>query len=355
MAASVPLVPNLEVPKGNWIAHNLRLVNEDSRELFPKSQQGSRGGRRDKFHSLYKKDFYDYPTDNYVEGLKEKGTVPKRETIRDVLFGQSPSEVFAEWKVPSRLVPETKPVAREVASARRLATPLKVERQKSLPVCRTSRQEKLLAPPPPGLGPRSYTTIDGTELQTGKDRLRASLQPHTVNAADSWLRQAPPTDRKVIQRVLQMQEKQHQLQHAMRRSLQPDARKHVEDWLNTASDQERQVALKFFTSVAGAKLMGQTEGEQTGRLQAVIKTLNTGEAKGAPVRRSLDSAPTGKRPSLKFVNLLTPEEKQDRWMHTTWHHLPEYKDKNPVSNESSHYTRPHAPTPRHFVIHPDWG
>lgn len=225
----------------------------------------------------------------------------------------------------------------------------------------SSRQEKIspkpaLPPAPASRMRRAHTTIDGSEIIGTRDRLRDSLQPHTVNQADTWLKQAPQADRKVIERVLRMQEKQHQLDHAMRKTLLPDAKKNVEDWLETATDSERQVALKFFTSMAGAKLMGQTQAEQKGRLQQVIRTLETqkGQAPTSTIRRSLDSS-SGRDSKLKFVRLLDPADRNQRWMHTTWHHLPEYKIDNPVVNKSSHYTRPHAPTPRHFVIHPDWG
>ena len=60
------------------------------------------------------------------------------------------------------------------------------------------------------------------------------------------------------------------------------------------------------------------------------------------------------RHGLKYVNLLDEGTRRQRWMHTTWHHLPNYRLVNPVNNWSSHYVRPHMPQHRHFVIHPDW-
>jgi len=369
MANSVPMIPNLEVPKGNWIARNLRLVNEDSKQLFPSSACASRGSKKDKFSTLYKVDFKDYPEGDYIEGLKQKAVQPKRQTIRDVLFGNSPSEIFQDWKIPNRVVPEIEASPREAGALaavlsgkreRQGATPKAVS---ALPIHRSPRQSKLLSSPPPAapeLGSRRHTTIDGSEIRSElgtRDRLRNNLQPHTVNLANDWLKQAPGADRKVIERLLRMQEKQHQLENAMRKSLQPDAKKSVDDWLETATESERQVALRFFTSVAGAKLMGSTQQEQKGRLQSVIRSLKA--QKGQPatpgaagMRRSLDS---GKDSSLQYVRLLDDKTRNQRWMHTTWHHLPEYKIDNPVANKSSHYVMPHAPTPRHFVIHPDWG
>ena len=57
---------------------------------------------------------------------------------------------------------------------------------------------------------------------------------------------------------------------------------------------------------------------------------------------------------LKYVQLLDEGTRRERWMHTTWHHLPHYRLVNPVTNWSSHYVRPHKLPHRHFVIHPDW-
>lgn len=57
---------------------------------------------------------------------------------------------------------------------------------------------------------------------------------------------------------------------------------------------------------------------------------------------------------FNYIRLLSPATRNNRWMHTTWHHLPEYKEPM-VENWSSHYIRPHATVPRHFSIHPDWG
>ncbi|CAL1533590.1 unnamed protein product [Lymnaea stagnalis] len=103
--------------------------------------------------------------------------------------------------------------------------------------------------------------------------------------------------------------------------------------------------------MAAARQMGSTAEEQSAKLQQILHTL---EKSTPQPRESKESPVKGKESKLKYIQLLDPETRTNRWMHTTWHHLPEYKDDNPVNNWSSHYTRPHAPTPRHYVIHPDW-
>ncbi|GFR79828.1 hypothetical protein ElyMa_000565000 [Elysia marginata] len=280
----------------------------------------------------------------------------------------SHARIFQGWKIPNRLVPEQIPDGRNEAALAavysgkrdRGAGRPQLDRAATLPAIPTSRERHLgvstpRATPQPVPLVRSKTVLDRASVST-KDCLRDSLQPHAVTLAGDWLKTAPKADRKVIERVLRMQEKKHQLDNALKKSLQPDARRSVEDWLETANDSERQVALKFFSSLAGAKLMGSTLEEQKGRLQQVLRTLEgtRGGVAGPSVHRSLDS-PVTQESRLKYVQLLDPHTRANRWMHTTWHHLPEYKNDNPVNNWSSHYVKPHAPTPRHFVIHPDWG
>ena len=58
---------------------------------------------------------------------------------------------------------------------------------------------------------------------------------------------------------------------------------------------------------------------------------------------------------LRYLRLLTPHTRTHKFEHQTWHHLPNYRDMDPVNNRSSMYTLSNAPIPRHFVIHPDWG
>lgn len=56
-------------PKGNWVARNLRLINDSSKELFPKTPAEAKAGR---FHTMYKEDFHEFPTEVLLEGLAAK-------------------------------------------------------------------------------------------------------------------------------------------------------------------------------------------------------------------------------------------------------------------------------------------
>ena len=58
---------------------------------------------------------------------------------------------------------------------------------------------------------------------------------------------------------------------------------------------------------------------------------------------------------FRYIRILTPSTRRNKWMYQTWHHLPNYHDNNPVNNRSAIYTEPHKITPRHFTIPPRLG
>nr|XP_022324628.1 uncharacterized protein LOC111125298 isoform X4 [Crassostrea virginica] len=218
---------------------------------------------------------------------------------------------------------------------------------------------------------RSLTNLGGAtspEDLTLKEEFRHSLQPQCLDKAEQWMKLAPNADRKVIEKVLRMAEKKHKLEGTLNKSLQPDAKEAVDKWLLGANETERQVALRFFNSIAGEKLMGKGIQEQKKRLEQVINALECEDGAFPKYLRGKGNGPyaDSSRLTLKgkaaqrnsrfnHLRLLSPSTRKDRWMHTTWHHLPEYRNDDPVENWSSHYIRPHAVIPRHFVIHPDWG
>ncbi|KAL4219225.1 hypothetical protein ACF0H5_021807 [Mactra antiquata] len=341
----------------------------------------------------------------------------KRETVEDVM--NSPrNQIFNRWKIPERVlesappgpitpaipmdlqpdavvhtpsIPATPLKAPSIPQSARLPkvpkekTP-KINREMSLPNIKLkptpvprvesrnglqmSRTPKSASrsvrsmPPTPQLPQRSNTmcvadTRKRTPVDLSNYGLDYALQPEAVPQAHEWMKHADKADKKVIERILKMASKKHQLENSLNKTLLPDAKGSVEKWLKEANEDERQVALNFFNSLAGGQLMGMTVDSQRKRLKDVINTLEDTRpgvphygAKKKNVRRRKETISDG---NLRYIRLLTPNTRENRWMHTTWHHLPEYRDDDPVGNWSSHYIRPHAGIPRHFVIHPDWG
>ncbi|XP_076436498.1 uncharacterized protein LOC143276008 [Babylonia areolata] len=353
-----------EAPKGNWVARNLRLMNNDSKELFPKTPAE---GKERKYDSLYTVDYHEFPADVFREGLMPKGQQPVRETIRDVLFGNSPTSTFTNWRIPKRISGECEDarIGDHVGKVppEKVATPALL-RQSTLPAIAASRSGPREFVPKPRVSAsdslrRAKTTLD----------LPASRAMSQQSAVAQWQERFPEVDGRLLRKVLRLQGDPRQGPASLRQSLKgsqllPDARRTVERWMESASEGERQVALKFFSSMAGGRLMGLQGDEQGARLKDVVEALQgvnnsrwVAEGGLSPRGRAScsggqDGGSDSKR--LRYLQLLDDDTRRQRWMHTTWHHLPNYRPINPVTNWSSHYVRPNQAQHRHFVIHPDW-
>uniref|UniRef100_A0A2C9KH36 Uncharacterized protein n=1 Tax=Biomphalaria glabrata TaxID=6526 RepID=A0A2C9KH36_BIOGL len=114
-----------------------------------------------------------------------------------------------------------------------------------------------------------------TEAKSGIEQiLKTTLQPHVANLAADWLKQASLNDRQVIEKILRVQIKQNQLESAINKTVLPDIRKKVQLWLETATELERQIALKFFSSLAAVRNMSSTSEEPPNiKIQQVVNTL----------------------------------------------------------------------------------
>nr|XP_022324626.1 uncharacterized protein LOC111125298 isoform X2 [Crassostrea virginica] len=427
--ASAPIKSAMDIPDpippGNWMARQLRMLNDNSEGLLPPSAGSKRSW--DKYNTTTHKDFlgpreFQLEEPNYeVEPFQKK-----RETVADIMLAPNNRQTFNNWQMPSRFAstddkiehfdpplhlksdqpgrgletveeevqalnisPTPKapsPIKRSLTS---LQGPQKISRENSLPELRLRSCSPRKEPAngmrsPTKMGDltrsspallrsktdmhhrvpnvnRSLTNLGGAtspEDLTLKEEFRHSLQPQCLDKAEQWMKLAPNADRKVIEKVLRMAEKKHKLEGTLNKSLQPDAKEAVDKWLLGANETERQVALRFFNSIAGEKLMGKGIQEQKKRLEQVINALECGKGNGPYAdssRLTLKGKAAQRNSRFNHLRLLSPSTRKDRWMHTTWHHLPEYRNDDPVENWSSHYIRPHAVIPRHFVIHPDWG
>lgn len=398
------------VPVGNKLAHFIRSIHWNSKGMFPSTAGSQR--TYDKYNTVTHLSFSG-PDGFHIEPGEVDGTTGfqrKRETVQDVI-SSSQNQNFCRWSVPDRLlddrvipIPETvneelevSPEKRDDAPKKITPPPSRVSRQMSLPniplkaspvprvesrgpsrvesrnglqqTVRTPRSAEVLTPAPIQVPERAKTMfVDRKSPMLGKQRNgvvdqnglpMSALRPEAVPQAEAWMKHADKADKKVIERILKMASKKNELENSLKRTLLPDAKESVEQWLKDANEDERQVALNFFNSLAGGQLMGMTVADQRKRLKEVINSLEAGTPTGRPsyasrpkhYRQGRQTVSDGK---FKYIRLLTPHTRENKWMHTTWHHLPEYKDPK-VTNWSSHYIRPHATIPRHFVIHPDWG
>uniref|UniRef100_K1QHL4 Uncharacterized protein n=1 Tax=Magallana gigas TaxID=29159 RepID=K1QHL4_MAGGI len=352
------------IPPGNWMARQLRMLNDNSEGLLPPSAGSKRSW--DKYNTTTHKDFlgpreFQLEEPNYeVEPFQKK-----RETVADIMLAPNNRQTFNNWQMPSRFSSTDDKIEH-------YDPPLHLKSEQTVPELRLRSCSPRKDP-----GMRSPTKL-GDLTRSSPALLRSKTDMHhrvpNVNRSltnlggataqedialrQQWMKLAPNADRKVIEKVLRMAEKRQKIEGTLNKSLQPDAKDVVDKWLLGANDTERQVALRFFNSLAGEKLMGKNISEQKKRLEQVINALECGKGNGpyADTSKLTVRGKTAQKNSrFNHLRLLSPGTRKERWMHTTWHHLPEYRNDDVVENWSSHYIRPHAVIPRHFVIHPDWG
>ncbi|KAK3579921.1 hypothetical protein CHS0354_014031 [Potamilus streckersoni] len=383
------------MPKGNFLAQYIRSIHDNTRGLFPSTAGSQRS--YNKYNSVTHLSFTGPP--GYKEKEEEEGMdyPKKRLTIEDVLLAPKTHQMFNRWQVPDRLIPQTPNSARPDNCGQAGTQPTRISRQVSLPniplkspsqsgfrasckqpqeqqvvlsksaVMAAQRVQEVEAPrrakttlsfksiPKPPTKTNKLLSENKSEENSLMEPLTQSLQPEAIFKAEEWIKKANQYEKKVVEKVLRMASKSNEIESSLRRSLLPDARTSVEKWLKEANEKERDVALKFFNSLSGSQLMGMTAPEKRKRLKQVIETLEDGHPQAnnaSQKQRPLEKKDGSKR---HYIRLLTPNTRKNRWMYTTWHHLPTHKNYNIVENWSSHYIRPHEPVPRHFVIHPDWG
>ncbi|XP_025114062.1 uncharacterized protein LOC112576055 [Pomacea canaliculata] len=364
-----------EVPKGNFIARGLRLMNDNSKELFPATPASSKDK---KYMSMYTQDYHSLPVNVILEDLRRKGRQLKRETIRDVLFGQSPTAMYARWNIPKHIMQN--PGGEKSAHLSDRTLDVKETKQDTshlarqstcIPVVNTKPEVWLNDFPhvirgcPSGSQGRTCSIQSAVSLPHSSlpdlQSLQQKLKPEVLSGAEEWWKLAPEVDLRLLQNVLRLQERQPVQNYRLMSTFVPNARQIVEQWLEGATNQECQAALRFFTSLAGSGLIEVSNGgEQTARLKQVITALDSSSAARrakATSSSKYDNDEDGRRQTskrLSFLHLLDENTRRQRWMYTTWHHLPNYGISHLASNPASVYVSPRILQHRHYAIHPDW-
>lgn len=159
---------------------------------------------------------------------------------------------------------------------------------------------------------------------------------------------------------------------AIKKSVQPYSLESVNAWLKTATDKERELALKFFSTLSGVKTdkldtLGQklkhnnAEGNyeicDTGKLEEALETLardGTVLSRGKLLYNPKRTPDITKHSFYQKAKPRVPPHVRQQFQ--TWHHLPVYKvPSDGAINKSAMFTQPHRAYGRHFTIHPEWG
>ncbi|KAK2567233.1 hypothetical protein P5673_009044 [Acropora cervicornis] len=146
----------------------------------------------------------------------------------------------------------------------------------------------------------------------------------------------------------------------------------VESWMKTATHEERELALKFFSTLSGVK---------TDKLEMLDQKINQDQSEGrceigdsGKIEKALHALARSDTVLSRGKLLCNPKRTPDLTKHSfyqkarqrlpvhlrqqyqTWHHLPVYKVSNDAAiNKSAMFTQSHKNYGRHFTIHPEWG
>lgn len=130
--------------------------------------------------------------------------------------------------------------------------------------------------------------------------------------------------------------------------------KALEEWLQTASEEERAVALNFFQSPTGTQLLESSPKLGVETVHTLFRLLDKGRAGLAYDRGTGPRAPA-EGEGLRYLRLLTPGTRNNKWMHQTWHHLPSHPVTNPVNHSGAVYSQAQRILPTHYTVHPELG
>ncbi|XP_041482179.1 uncharacterized protein LOC121429264 isoform X1 [Lytechinus variegatus] len=392
----------LPTPGAKCAAKEIKNQHEDSWEIFPEDKAAG----VDRYGSLYAQDYS-------LESIKPKNgksaNVPA--TIWRVWQGYHghispprnnphPSVMFMNWKVPSRLYnqdPTTTALAgtppdktgyskftdhRKVSKLAGQIPPSYLTRKTHAPtttthfppkqgVLRQMREKEMeeqimrekyamekQKPKEPSSG---ITRFPAMPMLSAKLNVKQTSDPR-----DAGVMPVPNNAVTMSGRIRSdiTQEDKNYITKANKAPSQNETAKVVNKWLESASDKERDLAFQFFGSLAGKKLMGGDQASPEGRskksapcnvcdatrLKDVLGVLKT---TGGPISSSDKDLRPGES-NRRRLRLLSPFTRRHKDEMQSWHHLPTFRHRGPVSNTIGLFTQPHKPVQRHFTIHPEW-
>lgn len=277
---------------------------------------------------------------------------------------------FMAWRVPSRLIQQCKleefpPSTGELdAQRQKLGSRMSV-------LSGQSQGSKQLQPPSTGKDnlPR---------LQSEVNCLRRSpLQRQPTLAAGASLpvvgkssKESLSQDKNLPQELEKV--KKMAIEKSIKKTIHPQSLEAVDDWLKKASDKERELALKFFSTLSGVKAdkmdslglninydhtKGSCEVCDSGRVEEALEALagkDTIASRGKMLCNPKRAPDITKQSYYQKARQRLPVHVRQQFQ--TWHHLPVYKVPSDAAiNKSSMFTQPHKAYGRHFTIHPEWG
>ncbi|KAM7429171.1 hypothetical protein ABFA07_019943 [Porites harrisoni] len=178
------------------------------------------------------------------------------------------------------------------------------------------------------------------------------------------------TDKTILQDLEEA--KKTAVEKSIRKIIHPHSLEAVNEWLKTATDKERELALKFFSTLSGVKtdkldmvgqklnqdhLVGNCELCDSGRIKEALEALareDTVVSRGKLLYNPKRAPDITKQSYYQKARQRLPVHVRQQFQ--TWHHLPVYTVASDAAiNKSAMFTQPHKAYGRHFTIHPEWG
>ncbi|KAI0241762.1 hypothetical protein LSAT2_019490 [Lamellibrachia satsuma] len=377
---------------GNFLALNMRLVFDDTRSLFPNSVYSQKMKKINRWRSLYASDFMPqmtkpefqmtqiirpidklvleevppnrelvYGESNFILGSLQHclRVFPRVTTNMDDfnVFDDARFNIFNTWRVPER-VTESNASQKRVPKIGSRASDRLSQHSSSSAVPAQKPRAFTRSPVRASASPRLQSQGNNRLLSPEKVMPRLSKSKRVQQMLEDYhgqsttrltslvqqLKHAPDSERRLVEKALRLVNRGAAEQQT------------AKAWMENATDTDRQVAL----SVVKALSENKTEVEEKDAVQHLIEVLKSEAQERAQARssdaggRKAASDPEAYDPRMRYIRLLTPATRKNKWMHQTWHHLPTPRE-HKFENRSSMYTQPHKPIPHHFVIHPDWG
>ncbi|XP_072176253.1 uncharacterized protein [Diadema setosum] len=370
------------------VAKEIKELHEQSGEIFP----NDRASGFDRFGSLYARDF---SLDAIRPKVGENFLV--RESVRN---NPHPSVMFMNWKVPTRLYNKdpthnaTKPKAHKTGYSEFTDHEKVAKMAEKIPPAYLTRKTHgattttHFTPKQGMLRQLREHELDEEimrEMYSREKRGKPNTSPGVTRfpampLLSAKLNAKPKSDRPIDAGVMPIpnraltmsgrirqditQGDKNYINSAFNKPTEGETVKVVNNWLETASPRDRELAVEFFSSLAGKKLMGgqnevnQPRAKGSGvckvcdatHLKEVLNALKTGKPIHQREARNLRPGESNRR----RLRLLSPFTRQHKEEMQTWHHLPTFRHTGPVSNTIALFTRPHRPAQRHFTIHPEW-
>lgn len=274
---------------------------------------------------------------------------------------------FMAWRVPSRLIQQRKLEQPPPSAGGFDGQRQKLGSQMSVLIEQSHGSKQLQ--------PLSRGKADLPRLQSEANCLRRSpLQRQLTPAAPTSLpamgksSQEPVSQDKNLPQELE-KAKNMAIEKSIKKTIHPQSLEAVDKWLKTATDKERDLALKFFSTLSGVKAdkmdsLGlkinhdHTEGNYDGgRIEEALEALareGTIASRGKLLYNPKRAPDITKQSYYQKARQRLPGHVRQQFQ--TWHHLPVYKVPSDAAiNKSSMFTQPHRAYGRHFTIHPEWG